>query len=125
MCVRQRIIDRLLGRVISWGISFFVTHNRLNRVLGIKASLAVVDLSAPLTAFVGPWEVEDRNEEEGVTRVGHTGKGVVPVRRLALSSERNMMVSGSTYQAAKAAMIPNAPPARRRAVLGAPPLWYR
>lgn len=86
MCVRQRIIDRLLGRVISWGISFFVTHNRLNRVLGIKASLAVVDLSTPLTAFIGPGEVEDRNKEEGVARVGNTGKGVVPDKKLAISS---------------------------------------
>lgn len=50
----------------------------LNRVLGIEASLAVVDLATLLTALVGPGEVEDRDEEEGVGRVSHTGKSVVP-----------------------------------------------
>lgn len=42
------------------------------------ASLRVVDLAAPLTALVGPWEVSNWDDEEGVAAVGDTGKGVVP-----------------------------------------------
>ena len=44
----------------------------------LSASLGVVDLSAPLTALVGPWEVSDWNDEEAVAAVGDTGKSVVP-----------------------------------------------
>jgi hypothetical protein len=43
------------------------------------AGLAVVDLLAPLAALVGPREVGDGNDEEGVAGVGDTGKGVVPM----------------------------------------------
>jgi len=46
--------------------------------LHLGASLAVVDLVAPLTALVGPGEVSNGNEEEGVAWVGNTGEGVVP-----------------------------------------------
>lgn len=42
------------------------------------ASGAVVDLSAPLAAFVGPGEVGDGDDEEGVAGVSDTGQGVVP-----------------------------------------------
>jgi hypothetical protein len=41
--------------------------------------LAVVDLVAPLAALVGPGEVGDGNDEEGVAGVCDTGKGVVPI----------------------------------------------
>lgn len=46
--------------------------------LNSAAGLAVVDLVAPLAALVGPREVGDGDDEEGVAWVGDTGKGVVP-----------------------------------------------
>ena len=55
--------------------SSYKHSNRLNSAAG----LAVVDLVAPLAALVGPREVGDGNDEEGVAGVCDTGKGVVPV----------------------------------------------
>lgn len=55
---------------------------RSSRCLNSAAGLAVVDLLAPLAALVGPREVGDGNDEEGVAGVGNTGKGVVPVEWL-------------------------------------------
>jgi len=46
--------------------------------LHLAASLAVVDLVAPLTALVRPREVGDGDEEERVAGIGDTGEGVVP-----------------------------------------------
>jgi hypothetical protein len=50
--------------------------------LNSAAGLAVVDLLAPLAALVGPREMGDGNDEEGVAGVGNTGKGVVPMEWL-------------------------------------------
>jgi hypothetical protein len=46
--------------------------------LHLGASLAVVNLVAPLTALVRPREVGDGDEEERVAGVGNTGERVVP-----------------------------------------------
>ena len=46
--------------------------------LHFGASLAVVNLVAPLAALVGPGEVSNGDEEEGVAGVGNTCEGVVP-----------------------------------------------
>ena len=46
--------------------------------LHLGASLAVVNLVAPLTALVRPREVGDGNEEERIAGIGDTGEGVVP-----------------------------------------------
>lgn len=43
-----------------------------------SASLAVVNLAAPLATLVGPGEVGNWDEEERVAGVRHTGKRVVP-----------------------------------------------
>lgn len=45
--------------------------------LGVTSS-AVVNLSALLTALVGPGEVGNGNEEERVAGVRDTGEGIVP-----------------------------------------------
>jgi len=42
------------------------------------AGLGVVDLAAHLAALVGPWEVGDGDDEEGIAAVGDTGESVVP-----------------------------------------------
>lgn len=44
----------------------------------LHARLAVVDLLAVLATLLGPGEVGDGHDEEGVARIGHTGEGVVP-----------------------------------------------
>ena len=53
-------------------------------VLCIEASGAVVNLAALFTALVGPWEVEDGNEEERVAAIGDTSQRIVPVRKSAV-----------------------------------------
>lgn len=79
----------------------------LNSLLGTRS--AVVDLAAPLTAFVGPGEVGNGNDEEAsrvyqptghsqdrgtgessipVARVGNTGKGIVPGGEGGQNTER-------------------------------------
>ncbi len=68
---RRSGLLRLQGRL---GIIFLTIS--LNLLGG--TGLVVVDLSASLTALLGPWEVDDGEDEERVRGVGHTGKGVVP-----------------------------------------------
>lgn len=50
--------------------------------LHLGASLAVVNLVAPLTALVRPGEVSNGDEEKRVAGVGNTGEGVVPWKLL-------------------------------------------
>ena len=83
--------------------------------LHLGAGLAVVNLVAPLTALVGPGEVSNGNEEEGVAGVGNTGEGVVP-RLLLVELIMIYEFKNETYQAVNAAIIPKAPPALRRPV---------
>ena len=55
-----------------------VHEKKGNDNLHLATGGAVVNLVAPLTALVGPREVGDGNEEEGVAGVGNTSEGVVP-----------------------------------------------
>lgn len=55
---------------------------------------AVVDLATSLTSLLGPGEVHDREDEEGVAGVCHARESVVPVGEVWLAwrylqTERN------------------------------------
>lgn len=85
-----------------------------------RTLLVVVDLPARLAALLGPGEVGDGDEEEGVAAVGDTGEGVVPEHRVSGTVLKVRVSSESTYHARKAAKMPKAPPARRSGTLGSP-----
>lgn len=67
------------------------THSHLQEYLDsiqLATGLAVVHLAALLASLVGPWEVCNGNEEEGVAGVGDTGKSVVPGRICQSQNQR-------------------------------------
>ena len=76
---QNRITSASLG-ILVHEIALHSVRDERKRVdsLHLGASLAVVNLVAPLTALVGPREVGDGDEEERVAGVGDTGEGVVP-----------------------------------------------
>ena len=70
---------RLEARILIFsGYPILLVSKRESNNLDLGAGSAVVDLAAPLAALIGPREVRNRDEEEGVAGIGNTSKGVVP-----------------------------------------------
>ena len=56
-----------------------------------SSCLTVVNLATHLTPFIAPREVCHWDEEEGVAWVGNTSECIVPIQRLAIAAQNELL----------------------------------